>query len=105
MRALLYGCALYNFVFLGFLQWGSHTDRVLTLKMNIRLEGGDFHCFGGLKVGSGAQTQPHVWAWLMGVFAAIVSLGAKVTKVPTHCFSLNCQKYLAHSEGFSNLTP
>ena len=33
----LYCCALYNVFFLGFRQWRSRTDRVLTLNMNIRL--------------------------------------------------------------------
>ena len=31
----LYFCSLYNFFFLGFRQWQSSTDRVLTLNMNI----------------------------------------------------------------------
>ena len=33
----LYCCALYNVFFLGFRQWRSRTDRVLTLNMNIWL--------------------------------------------------------------------
>ena len=33
----LYCCSLYNVFFLGFRQWRSSTDRVLTLNMNIRL--------------------------------------------------------------------
>ena len=36
-HALLYCCAVYNFYFLGFRQWRSRADRVLTLNMNIRL--------------------------------------------------------------------
>ena len=36
-RVLLYCCALYNSFFLGFHRWRSRADRVLTLKMNIRL--------------------------------------------------------------------
>ena len=55
--ALLYCCALYNFFFLGFCQWRSCLDRVLTLKMNILLQ---FHCFGALGVLPGGQTRPHV---------------------------------------------
>ena len=42
-------CALYNFFFLGFRQWQSRADRVLTL---ISLVGtSDLHCFGALGVG------------------------------------------------------
>ena len=57
--ALLYCCALYNFVFLGFRQWRSCADRVLTLNMNIQLP-----LFG--------VTLPHVRAWHMGVIIAIL---------------------------------
>ena len=34
-QALLYCCSFYDFFFLGFRQWRSRADRVLTLNMNI----------------------------------------------------------------------
>ena len=68
----------------------------------------DFHYFGALGVRPGAWTLPYVVAWLMGLIIVIVDPQSKITKVLSHCFSLNCQKYLktmAYCDGFSTLTP
>ena len=74
-RALLYCCALCDFVFLGFRQWRSRADRFLTLNMNIRLP-----LFWSTWSRARVQTQPHVLAWRMGVVIAIVEPRSKSDK-------------------------
>ena len=79
---------LYNFFFLGFRQWQSSTDRILTLNMNIRLPlfwstwsqalGLDSATCAGLAHGSDYSN---------------CRASELIAKVPGHCFSLNCQKY------------
>ena len=71
-RALLYCFALYNFVFLGFRQWWSRADKVLTLNMNIRLP-----LFWSAWSRARGQDSPHVRAWLMGLIIAIAEPRSK----------------------------
>ena len=77
-RALLYCCTLYISFFLGFRQWRSRVDRVLTLNMNIRL-----------------QLFRSTWSKARGPDLATCAglahgLGAKVTK---GAWPMNCRKY------------
>ena len=92
------------FLLLGFRQWRSRADRVLTLNMNIR-QYSDFHCFGALGGGPGARTWPHVRAWRIGVIIVIVEPPKKCHK---SAWPMNCKKYLkkgGNCEGFSTLIP
>ena len=93
-----------------FLKWRSCAYRILTHHMKNLLPL-FWSPWSQAPVWPGARTLPYVLAWQMGVIMASVeptslSLGAKVTKVLGHCFSLNYWKYLktmAHCKGFSNL--
>ena len=90
--ALFCCCALYNLMFLEFLQWQtpaeSAADRVLTLNMNIRLP-----LFGALGVGPCARTRPHTLAWPMGSDCSyFIASEQKYLKSLRHCFPMNCLK-------------
>ena len=98
-------CSLY--FFLWFCQWQSHADRGITLKRNIWLPR-FWRTWRQVRVGPATcagLAHGHDYS-----YCRPWSLGTKFTKLPGHCFSLNCLEYLktmAHSdsESFSNLTP
>ena len=108
-RALIYCCALYTFYFLGFHQWQSRAERILTLDIWTS----NFHHFGALGVGPGARTQPYVRAWRMGSDHSYCLASKQFRlKRPGHCcFPLNYLKYwkkVAHCAprwGFFNPGP
>ena len=106
-RALLILLRSLNFFFLGFRQWRSRADRVLTLNMNIRLPlfwstwsrawGPDSATCAGLAHGSDYSD-----------CRASRCLGAEIAKVHGLRFSLNRRKYLknkGHARGYFNHHP
>ena len=103
----LYCCALYNFFFLGFRQWRSRADRVLTLNMSIQLPlfWSTWSRTRGPDLAPTCAGMAHRRDYIdCSLFVEPPSL----RKCPKSAWPMNFRKYLktrANWEGFSTLNP
>ena len=108
---LLCWCSLYQKQILGFRQWRSRADRVLTLKMNIQLERRRLPLLWSTwsrAQGPDSATCAGLSGLAHGRDYSDCGAEQKSKKALGPYFSLNCRIFLkrrANREGFSTLTP